>query len=158
MSKIELNQGQLQPVVLTDYVCSWSNERGKRRLIPYDLGVRIMEAIADKDGQKKLSGEVQTKCILCGRVHEALRQYCEIEFENNPCPKGHNTWKACVTELNRSSEDSSSYNNVTYEFVVQLHCEDCNNTYSRLVKKFVGTLASIKKIKIGSKGIEIERT
>ena len=59
--------------------------------------------------------------------------------------------------LKRETDSNPPYEDITYTFTVDLHCEDCSRTHNRFIKSIIGTLADIKKVVIGIKGIEIER-
>ena len=60
--------GDVIPVLFVDYICTIS-----------------IEKVASGKHGRELSGKVRTECPFCGRVHDVLKHYCEIEFEQSKC-------------------------------------------------------------------------
>lgn len=153
---VVLDSGQTLPVVLTDYMCAARSER-PGVITAYDLGVAIDRTELREGRWQELSGRVRTTCPICGRVHEALRQYCEFEFSSSTCPKCKGPWRATVTRLEREGA-APSFEEVGFTFAAQLSCSRCSSSGRSVARRIAGALSTIRRVKISPAGIEIERT
>ncbi len=61
-----------------------------------------------------------------------------------------------VTNLYRRHRHELSNDLAPYEVTVELRCDDCKKTDRRIIRGAIGSLLSIKKVKIGLNGIETE--
>jgi hypothetical protein len=54
-------------------------------------------------------------------------------------------------------ESGYSFDDGTFQFVVELRCRECASSPISLLKRFAGALSNIKKLRIRLNGIEVER-
>ena len=85
-----------------------------------------------------------------------MERLCPVEFESYPCLRGHRIRQGKVTDVYRRHRHELSDDQAPYEVTVELRCDDCKKTDRHIIRGAIGSLLSIKKVKIGLNGIETE--
>ena len=142
-------------MLFTDLKCTCAADPDPER--KGDTDVTIGCIYADVEGVRaQKSGKIAKyySCPICLCVHSALQQVAEMAFEASRCPNGHDAWQAWIKHVWRHGDQS--WDNVTFEFVVQLRCKICKETFDLPSGEVRGPITRINGVSITAKGLRFE--